>query len=129
NNFGSCKTALAGRPDGWVIPLPAAALPLATPVSPTGRDAAQRCANTRRGGRDYGRVEIHRDRRQALCLARHPATPPRAAEGGSQDRSACAVGAEGGLPVRFGAYRRRALPRAQPVRVYRAGPVGLRGAA
>jgi hypothetical protein len=30
------------------------------------------------------------------------------------------------LPFRFGAYRRRALPRAQPVRVYRAGPIGLR---
>ena len=42
---------------------------------------------------------------------------------------ACAVRAQGGLPVRFGTYRRRALPRAQPVRVYRAGPVGLRGAA
>src|SRR3954466_15446737 len=42
--FGSCKTALKSRPDGWVIPLPAAALPLATP----GLADGQGCSATRR---------------------------------------------------------------------------------
>jgi hypothetical protein len=37
NKFRICKTALAGRPDGWVIPLPGRRpSPCYPPVSPTG---------------------------------------------------------------------------------------------
>jgi len=53
---------------------------------------------------------------EETALNPNPFDPVAAKSSGSQDRTACAVRAQGRLQARFGAHRRRTLPRAQPVR-------------